>query len=50
MHIGFTTLRGLVVQRPSLRDDALKILLELTTHPGLHSSKTSIFDVGLTSS
>lgn len=33
MHIGFTTLRGLVVQRPSLRDDALKILLELTTHP-----------------
>ncbi|KIK09035.1 hypothetical protein K443DRAFT_672073 [Laccaria amethystina LaAM-08-1] len=33
IQVGFTTLRGLVIQRPSLRDDALKILLELTTHP-----------------
>lgn len=32
--IGFITLRGLVLQRPSLRTEALNILLELTTHPG----------------
>ncbi|TRM60720.1 Symplekin tight junction protein C terminal-domain-containing protein [Schizophyllum amplum] len=31
--VGFQTLRGFVIQRPSLRDDALKVLLELTTHP-----------------
>ncbi|KAJ3561803.1 hypothetical protein NP233_g9973 [Leucocoprinus birnbaumii] len=31
--IGFITLRGLVLQRPSLRTEALNILLELTTHP-----------------
>lgn len=43
MQVGFATLRGLVIQRPSLRDDALRILLELTTHPGLHSSITFIF-------
>ncbi|CAK5273974.1 unnamed protein product [Mycena citricolor] len=33
MQVGFVTLRGLVTQRPSMRDDALQILLELTTHP-----------------
>lgn len=33
MQVGFTTLRGFVIQRPSLRDKALDILLELTTHP-----------------
>ena len=32
--IGFITLRGLVLQRPSLRTEALNTLLELTTHPG----------------
>jgi symplekin len=32
--IGFITLRGLVLQRPSLRTEALNSLLELTTHPG----------------
>ncbi|KAF8892079.1 Symplekin tight junction protein C terminal-domain-containing protein [Infundibulicybe gibba] len=32
MQVGFTTLRGLVVQRPSMRVDALNVLLELTTH------------------
>jgi symplekin len=35
MQVGFTTLRGLVIQRPSMRADALNVLLELTTHPGL---------------
>ena len=34
MQVGFTTLRGLVIQRPSLRMDALHVLFELTTHPG----------------
>ncbi|KAL1686427.1 Symplekin tight junction protein C terminal-domain-containing protein [Schizophyllum commune] len=31
--VGFQTLRGFVIQRPSLRTDALTVLLELTTHP-----------------
>ena len=35
MQVGFTTLRGLVIQRPSMRTEALTVLLELTTHPGL---------------
>ena len=33
MQVGFTTLRGLVIQRPSLQMDALHVLCELTTHP-----------------
>ena len=37
MQIGFTTLRGMVMQRPSLRMEALNILLELTTHEGMFS-------------
>ncbi|KAF9045824.1 hypothetical protein BDZ89DRAFT_1188893 [Hymenopellis radicata] len=32
MQVGFTTLRGFVIQRPALRTDALNVLLELTTH------------------
>ncbi|KAJ7180551.1 Symplekin tight junction protein C terminal-domain-containing protein [Mycena filopes] len=32
MQVGFVTLRGLVTQRPSMRADALNVLLELTTH------------------
>ncbi|KAJ7245107.1 Symplekin tight junction protein C terminal-domain-containing protein [Mycena haematopus] len=32
MQVGFVTLRGLVTQRPSLRGEALNVLLELTTH------------------
>ncbi|KAF8216368.1 Symplekin tight junction protein C terminal-domain-containing protein [Mycena galopus ATCC 62051] len=32
MQVGFVTLRGLVTQRPSMRGDALNVLLELTTH------------------
>jgi symplekin len=36
MPVGFMTLREFVMQRPSLRTDALNILLELTTHPGMH--------------
>ncbi|KAF8817559.1 hypothetical protein BYT27DRAFT_6817554 [Phlegmacium glaucopus] len=31
-HVGFATLRGYVAQRPSMRTDALNVLLELTTH------------------
>ena len=34
MQVGFSTLRGLVMQRPTMRSDALSVLLELTTHPG----------------
>jgi symplekin len=37
MQVGFTTLRGIVIQRPSLRLDALNVLLELTTHHGMYS-------------
>ncbi|KIK60366.1 hypothetical protein GYMLUDRAFT_43667 [Collybiopsis luxurians FD-317 M1] len=33
MQIGFSTLRGFVMQRPLMRADALNVLLELTTHP-----------------
>ncbi|KAG6910030.1 hypothetical protein DXG01_013754 [Tephrocybe rancida] len=33
MQVGFATLRGLVINRPSMRSDALTVLLELTTHP-----------------
>ncbi|KAF7309707.1 LIM-domain-containing protein [Mycena indigotica] len=33
LQVGFVTLRGLVIQRPSMRAEALTVLLELTTHP-----------------
>ncbi len=33
MQVGFTTLRGFVIQRPAIRSDALNVLLDLTTHP-----------------
>ncbi|KIM53908.1 hypothetical protein SCLCIDRAFT_1222437 [Scleroderma citrinum Foug A] len=33
MHVGFTTLRDFVLERPSLRAEALRVLLDLTTHP-----------------
>ncbi|KAJ2915453.1 hypothetical protein MD484_g4945, partial [Candolleomyces efflorescens] len=33
IQVGYTTLRGLVLQRPSMRTEALNVLLELTTHP-----------------
>jgi symplekin len=36
-HVGFATLRGYVAQRPSMRTDALNVLLELTTHSGSFS-------------
>lgn len=35
MAAGFGTLREFVLQRPTLRDEALTVLLELTTHQGL---------------
>ncbi|KAF8159678.1 Symplekin tight junction protein C terminal-domain-containing protein [Crassisporium funariophilum] len=38
-HVGFATLRGYVAQRPSLRMDALNVLLELTTH---HDKRTRL--------
>ena len=34
MQAGFSTLRELVSLRPPLRNNALQILLALTTHPG----------------
>ena len=34
MQVGFTTLRGLVIQRPSMRIEAMNVLFELSTHPG----------------
>lgn len=33
MQVGYSTLRGLVIQRPTMRSEALSVLLELTTHP-----------------
>ncbi|KAF8631924.1 hypothetical protein AX15_002177 [Amanita polypyramis BW_CC] len=33
MQVGYSTLRGLVMQRPTMRNEALTVLLELTTHP-----------------
>jgi len=33
MHVGFTSLREFVLDRPSLRAEALRVLLDLTTHP-----------------
>jgi len=41
MQVGFTTLRGLVIQRPSMRTEALTVLLELTTHPGWSASSNT---------
>jgi symplekin len=35
MHVGFTSLREFVLERPSLRAEALQVLLELTTHQGM---------------
>lgn len=40
MQVGYTTLRGLTIQRPSMRADALNVLLELTTHPGKSPYRT----------
>jgi symplekin len=37
MQVGFTTLRGIAIQRPSLRLVALNMLLELTAHHGMYS-------------
>jgi hypothetical protein len=37
MQVGFQTLRDFVTQRPTLRGEAITILLELTTHPGTDS-------------
>jgi symplekin len=33
--VGFAALREFVMQRPSLRSEAMTMLLELTTHPGM---------------
>lgn len=32
MQVGFSALRGFVIQRPSMRAESLNVLLELTTH------------------
>lgn len=37
MHVGFTSLREFVLERPSLRAEALRVLLDLTTHPGMEN-------------
>ncbi|KAL0953604.1 hypothetical protein HGRIS_004812 [Hohenbuehelia grisea] len=42
MQVGFATLRGFVVHRPSLRTEALNTLLELTTHPDKKSRGAAI--------
>lgn len=41
MGAGFSTLREFVVQRPTLRDEGLGVLLELTTHQGMKSCSSS---------
>lgn len=46
--MGFAALREFVTQRPSLRAEAMIILLELTTHPG-KQGLTAIIDSPLTS-
>lgn len=45
MHVGFTSLREFVLERPSFRAEALQVLLELTTHPGM--AEVSLLDVGI---
>lgn len=40
--MGFTTLRDLVLERPSLRADALRVLLDLTTHPESMTRRAAI--------
>lgn len=35
MPVGFTSLRELVTLRPPVRGEAMKLLLDLTTHPGM---------------
>ncbi|KDR80507.1 hypothetical protein GALMADRAFT_264472 [Galerina marginata CBS 339.88] len=47
MQVGFTTLRGFVIQRPSLRMEALNVLLELTTHPEKRTRGAAINTVKL---
>lgn len=42
MQVGFQTLRDFVTQRPTLRGEAITILLELTTHPGTGISCTTL--------
>ena len=41
MQVGFTTLREFVSQRIPLRNQALKLLLDLTTHAGMFHRKVS---------
>ncbi|OJA10681.1 hypothetical protein AZE42_01046 [Rhizopogon vesiculosus] len=42
MHVGFTSLREFVLERPSFRAEALQVLLELTTHPDLVTRRAAI--------
>ncbi|KAH7927832.1 hypothetical protein BV22DRAFT_1031314 [Leucogyrophana mollusca] len=42
MHVGFTSLREFVLERPSLRAEALQVLLELTTHPEAVTRRAAI--------
>lgn len=36
--VGFAALKEFVTQRPSLRSEAMNMLLELTTHPGKYKA------------
>ncbi|KAF8273075.1 Symplekin tight junction protein C terminal-domain-containing protein [Lactarius quietus] len=45
MQIGFQTLRDFVTQRPTLRGEAMNILLELTTHPEKVTRNAAILTV-----
>lgn len=47
--MGFAALREFVTQRPSLRADAMTILLELTTHPGKEGLLSATINSSLTS-
>jgi symplekin len=42
MQVGFPSLRELVAVRPPVRQEAMKMLLELTTHPGEFLQTTNI--------
>lgn len=48
--MGFAALREFVTQRPSLRAEAMTILLELTTHPGKKGPLSAAINSSLMSS
>ena len=48
MSAGFNTLREFVSSRPTLRHEALRVLLELTTHEGTFYTPSPFSELELT--